>query len=46
MEEKRDFTIDGHKHRLSLTELRTKLDGAPTKHILAVWDDGERVTQF
>ncbi len=43
-EEKRIFTIQVRKHQLTLTELRTMLDGTPTKHILAVWDDGERTT--
>lgn len=37
-EEKRRFKIHGRKHRLTLTELRTMLDGAPTKHVLAVWE--------
>lgn len=45
MEEKRGFTLQGHRHRLTLTELRIKLDGTPTKHILAVWEEGERITQ-
>jgi len=44
-EEKRYFKIKGRRHRLTLTELRTRLDGAPTKHVLAVWDEGERITQ-
>jgi len=41
MEEKRGFTIQGHKYQLTLTELRTRLDGTPTKHVLAVWENGE-----
>ena len=41
MSEKRIVIINGCKHLLSLTELRTKLDGTPTKHVLAVWNDGE-----
>lgn len=41
-DEKRVFTLQGCKHRLTLTELRSRLDGTPTKHVLAVWDDGER----
>ncbi len=40
-EEKRGFTIQGHRHRLTLTELRTRLNGTPTKHVLAVWAEGE-----
>ncbi len=43
-EEKRAFTIQGSKQRLTLTELRTRLDGTPTKHVLAVWDEAERIT--
>lgn len=43
--EKRSFTLQGRKHRLTLTELRTRLDGTPTKHVLAVWNEGERITQ-
>ena len=39
-EERRCFTIHGRKHWLTLTELRTRLDGAPTKHVLAVWAEG------
>ena len=42
MEEKRSFTFQGRRHRLTLTELRSMLDGTPTKHVLAVWDEGER----
>jgi len=42
MEEKRGFTIQGCKCHLTLTELRTKLEGTPTKHVLAVWDQGAR----
>ncbi|GAH76008.1 unnamed protein product [marine sediment metagenome] len=42
-EEKRYFKIQGRKHRLTLTELRSRLDGTPTKHVLAIWDDGEKV---
>ncbi|GAG01949.1 unnamed protein product [marine sediment metagenome] len=51
-EEKRGFLIEdenappfifvGSMEWLTLTELRAKLDGTPTKHVLAVWDDGER----
>jgi len=41
-EEKRAFIIQGRNYQLTLTELRSKLDGTPTKHVLAVWDDGER----
>ena len=41
-EEKRAFILHGRKHQLTLTELRTRLDGTPTKHILAVWDDGKK----
>ncbi len=54
MEEKRGFAIKdenappnafaGSIEWLTLTELRTRLDGAPTKHVLAVWEDGE-ITQ-
>ncbi len=44
-EEKRVFTIQGRSHQLTLTELRTRLDGTPTKHVLAVWEDGKRTTQ-
>jgi len=40
MEEKRGFTIQGCKYHLTLTELRNRLDGTPTKHVLAVWDQG------
>ena len=42
MEEKRGFTIQGCKYHLTLTELRTRLDGTPTKHVLAIWDQGTR----
>jgi len=45
-EEKRIFTIQGHKHQLTLTELRTRFDGTPTKHILAIWNDGKRIIQY
>jgi len=38
MEEKRSVIIQGQKYLLSLTELRTRLDGTPTKHVLAVWN--------
>ncbi|GAG80051.1 unnamed protein product [marine sediment metagenome] len=40
MDEKRGFTIQGCKCHLTLTELRTRLDGTPTKHVLAIWDQG------
>jgi len=43
-EEKRVLTLQGRKHRLTLTELRSRLDGTPTKHVLAVWDKGESIT--
>jgi len=43
--EKRVFTLQGRKHRLTLSELRSRLNGTPTKHVLAVWDEGERTTQ-
>jgi len=43
-EEKRVLTLQGRKQRLTLTELRSRLDGTPTKHVLAVWDEGERIT--
>ncbi len=36
------FTFAGSMEWLTLTELSIRLDGSPTKHILAVWDDGER----
>ncbi len=42
-EEKRVFTLQGRKHRLTLTELRTRLDGTPTKHVLAVWEEADRI---
>ncbi len=42
-EEKRCFEIKGRKLWLTLTELMSSLGGTPTKHILAVWDEGERV---
>ncbi len=42
-EEKRVFTLQGRKHQLTLTELRTRLDSTPTKHVLAVWEEGERI---
>ena len=41
MEEKRTVIINGCKYLLSLTELRTRLDGTPTKHVLAIWNEGE-----
>ncbi len=54
-EEKRGFAIKdenappnafaGSMEWLTLTELRTKLDGTPTKHVLAVWNGGIRTTQ-
>ena len=40
-EERRGFVIKGRKHLLTLTELQGRLSGAPTKHVLAVWADGE-----
>ena len=43
-EEKRLLTIQGRKHRLTLSELRSRLNGTPTMHVLAVWDEGERIT--
>jgi len=42
-EEKRVLKLQGCKQRLTITELRTRLDGTPTKHILAIWDEGERI---
>lgn len=45
MEEKRRFIFQRRKYHLTLTELRNRLDGTPTKHVLAVWDEGERITQ-
>jgi len=39
-EEKRYFKIKCRMHQLTLTELRTRLAGTPTKHVLAVWDKG------
>jgi len=42
--EKRLFTLQGRKHQLTLSELRSRLNGTPTMHVLAVWDDGERIT--
>ena len=36
------FAFAGSMEWLTLTELRTRLDGTPTKHVLAVWDKGER----
>ena len=44
-EERRVVKIEGRKSWMTLTELRSKLDGTPTKHVLAVWDSGERTTQ-
>ncbi len=43
-EEKRIFksSITGERLLLTLTELSIRLDGTPTKHVLAVWDKGER----
>jgi len=43
MEEKRGFTIQGCRCQLTLTELRIRLDGTPTKHVLAIWDQGARM---
>lgn len=40
VEERRIFELDGKRHRLTLTELQGRLSGAPTKHVLAVWDGG------
>jgi len=40
--EKRLFTLQGQKHWLTLSELRSRLNGTPTKHVLAIWDEGER----
>ncbi len=52
-EEKRGFALKdentppnafaGSMEWLTLTELRTRLYYTPTKHILAVWDDGETI---
>lgn len=42
---KRVFTLQGRKHQLTLTELRSRLNGTPTKHVLAVWDEGEKIAQ-
>ena len=39
-EEKRVFTIQGRKHRLTLGELVDKL-GTPYKHTIVVWERGE-----
>ncbi len=36
------FAFAGSMEWLTLTELRTRLDGTPTKHVLAVWGEGER----
>ncbi len=54
-EEKRGFAIkDGNAppnafagaiEWLTLTELSSRLDGTPTKHVLAVWEDGKRTIQ-
>lgn len=50
-EEKRGFAIKdenpppnaftGSMEWLTLTELSIRLDGTPTKHVLAVWEEGE-----
>lgn len=40
-EERRRLKIQGRLEWLTLTELRSRLDGTPTKHVLAVWDEGE-----
>jgi len=44
-EERRVLTLQGRKHRLTLSELRSRLSGTPTMHVLAVWDKGESITQ-
>ncbi len=41
-EERRTFNLEGVKEELTLTELRGRLNGCPTKHVLAVWEDGGR----
>ena len=43
-EEKRGFTIHGHRHWFTLGELVEKL-GAPYKHTIVVWESGERKEQ-
>ena len=44
-EERRVFHFDGGTVRLSLTELQGRLEGCPTKHVLAVWEDGGRLKE-
>ena len=41
-EERRAFHFDGGTVWLSLTELMGRLDGCLTKHVLGVWEEGER----
>ena len=42
VEERRGFTLGGETVWLTLTELMGMRDGCLTKHVLAVWDNGER----
>ena len=41
-EERRGFYLDGETVWLTLTELQGRLSGAPTKHLLAVWENGAK----
>ena len=40
-EERRPFNLEGETVELTLTELMTRLNGCPTKHVLAVWEETE-----
>ena len=39
--ERRTFNLEGVKVELTLTGLQGRLNGCPTKHILAVWAEAE-----
>jgi len=38
-EERRAFNLEGETAELTLTELQERLNGCPTKHVLAVWGE-------
>jgi len=40
-EERRAFHLGGETVWLTLTELQGRLNGCPTKHVLAVWEEAE-----
>lgn len=42
VEERRGFYPEGETVWLTLTELQGRLSGAPTKYVMAVWENGAK----